>query len=201
AQREAEQHAAARREQERQAAAQREAERQAAARQAEARAAAKADATAEAERREERLKAIGRQLNEEADRRDAAARAAALLPSSVSTVRRGRLLGRIDPNAELVRYAEAWARKIQLNLTFDAVREPASQPHTDPVVTVALRADGTVESISFVRGSGVPALDEAIRRVVHSQAPYPAFPSALARDYDVVEIRRTWSFDMAIRLN
>jgi hypothetical protein len=46
----------------------------------------------------------------------------------------------------------------------------------------------------------VPALDEAIRQVVASQAPYAAFTPALARQFDVVEIRRTWVFDTAIRL-
>jgi hypothetical protein len=35
---------------------------------------------------------------------------------------------------------------------------------------------------------------------VQSHAPYPPFPQALARDFDVIEIRRTWHFDMAIRL-
>jgi len=63
-----------------------------------------------------------------------------------------------------------------------------------------VRSDGSVESISFVRSSGVPALDEAIRGVVQSQANYPAFPLALAREFDVIEIRRTWHFDVAIRL-
>ena len=54
--------------------------------------------------------------------------------------------------------------------------------------------------MSFVRSSGVAAIDDAIRRVVHSQAPYPKFPPALALEFDVIEIRRTWYFDMAIRL-
>jgi hypothetical protein len=35
---------------------------------------------------------------------------------------------------------------------------------------------------------------------VQSQVPYQAFPPSLAREFDVIEIRRTWSFDMAIRL-
>ena len=109
-------------------------------------------------------------------------------------------MGRSDPNAELVLYAEAWSRKIQLNRGFDLVRDLAKQPHTDPLVTVALRSDGSVESVTFVRASGVAALDDAIRRIVHSQAPYPAFPPGLARDFDVIEVRRTWYFDMAIRL-
>lgn len=115
-------------------------------------------------------------------------------------MRRGRLFGRIDSNAEMVLYAEAWARKIQLNRTFEMVREAAKQPHVDPLVTVAIRADGSVESITFVRSSGVPAIDEAVQRIIQSQANYPAFTPALARDYDVIEIRRSWHFDMAIRL-
>jgi len=36
---------------------------------------------------------------------------------------------------------------------------------------------------------------------VHGQTPYPAFPPNLAREYDVIEIRRTWLFDVAIRLD
>ena len=87
-----------------------------------------------------------------------------------------------------------------MNMTLDTVREAAKLPHTDPLVTVAIRSDGSVESVTIVQSSGVPALDEAVRRVVESQKPYQAFPPALARDYDVIEIRRTWYFDVAIRL-
>ena len=200
--------AAARQEAARAGAAQAEAERQDAARQdaARAEAARPASAQSEAEKREERLRAIGRQLNEEADRRDALSAASAvarpspLLPHSASTLRRGRLFGRTDPNAELILYAEAWSRKIELNMTFDMVREAAKQPHTQPLVTVAIRSDGSVESVAFVRSSGVAAIDDAVRQIIHSQANYPAFSPGLLRDYDVVEIRRAWHFDMAVRL-
>jgi hypothetical protein len=152
-----------------------------------------------AARREAVLRAIGRQLDEEAARREAATAAARLLPSS-SSARRYWLFGRTDPNAELILYAEAWSRKIQMNQTFDMVREAAKQPHTDPLVTVAIRSDGSVESVTFVLSSGVAALDEAIRRVGDSQRPYQVFPPGLAREFDVIEIRRTWHFDDAIRL-
>ena len=80
------------------------------------------------------------------------------------------------------------------------VREAAKQPHTDPIVTVAIRSDGSVESVTFVRSSGVAAIDEAIRRIVDSQKPYQAYPPKLAREFDVILIRRTWHFDTAIRL-
>ncbi len=143
-----------------------------------------------AARREETLRAIGRQLDAEADRREAA-----------SSARRYWLFGRTDANAEVILYVEAWSRKIQLNVTtFELVREAAKQPHTDPIVTVAVRSDGSVESVTFVRSSGVAAIDEAIRRVVDSQKPYQVFPPNLAREFDVILIRRSWHFDTAIRL-
>ena len=147
--------------------------------------------------REERLKAIGRQLNLEAAQRDAASRAP--LPSA-SPLRRGWLFGRADPNGDLVLYAETMSRKIEKNMTFEMIRDVIKQAHNRPTVTIAVRADGTVEKVNFVTSSGVAAIDEAIRKIIASQAPYGAFPPSLARQYDVIEIRRTWIFDIAIRL-
>jgi outer membrane biosynthesis protein TonB len=189
----------------RQAAARLEAQRQEAARQATARQeASRVEAGQdEAARREAVLRAIGRQLDEEADRREAASTAAHppnTLPYSLSTARRVRLWGRTDPNVELVQYAEAWARKIQFNTAVETVRELAKRPHTPPMVTVAVRSDGSVESVTFVVSSGVAEIDEAIRRIVESHRPYPAFPPPLAREVDVIEIRRSWYFDAAVRL-
>ena len=138
-------------------------------------------------------------MDEEAAQREAATDATRL-PSS-SGARRYWLFGRTDPNAEIITYAEAWSRKIQLNVTtFEMVREAAKQPHTDPLVTVAIRSDGSVESVTFVLSSGVAAIDEAIRRIVDSQKPYQVFPPGLAREFDVILIRRSWHFDTAIRL-
>jgi outer membrane biosynthesis protein TonB len=54
--------------------------------------------------------------------------------------------------------------------------------------------------VTFVVSSGVAEIDDAIRRIVQSQAPYRAFPPELVREYDVIEIRRSWYFDMAVRL-
>ena len=68
------------------------------------------------------------------------------------------------------------------------------------MVTVAIRSDGSVEAVTFVVSSGVAEIDEAIRRIVESQRPYPAFPPALGREVDVIEVRRTWYFDSAVRL-
>jgi TonB family protein len=133
-------------------------------------------------------------LQEEADRREAAER------QHHRPLRRGRLFGRADPNQVLVDYAEAMARKIELNTLPEQVRELARQPHTAPMVTMAIRADGTVESVRMVRSSGVPAVDAAVERLVRSHAAYAPFPPALSDEFDVIEIRRTWVFDVAVRL-
>ncbi len=111
-----------------------------------------------------------------------------------------RVWGRTDPNVELIQYVEAWARRIQSNTSAETVRDVAKRPHTRPMVTVAIRSGGSVESVTFVVSSGVAEIDEAIRRIVESQRPYQAFPPALAREFDVIEIRRIWYFDSAVQL-
>lgn len=69
---------------------------------------------------------------------------------------------------------------------FDMVRDAVKQPHTDPLVTVAIPSDASVESVSFVPSSGVAAIDDAIRRVVNIQPPYySTVPSALALELGV----------------
>ena len=97
-------------------------------------------------------------------------------------------------------YAESWRQKIELNAAVEALDRAKSKAHADPVVTVAVRSDGSVENVTFDRTSGVPEIDEAIRRIVLALAPYGAFPPDLANDYDVIEIRRVWTFETAVRL-
>src|SRR5207302_987422 len=153
ARREAERQEAARR-----AAAQREAQRQEVARQEEA-------ARVESARREaERQEAAQRAATQDAQREEVAtaARLRPTLPLSLSTARRVRLWGRTDPNAELIGYAEAWERKIQLNTPVDTVREVAKRLRINPMLTVAIRSDGSVEKVTFVLSSGMPEVDEAI---------------------------------------
>ena len=165
--------------------------------------AAAAERAADDARREAARRAMGRQLDEEAAQRDAErghARQAGTLPPAWSPQRRLRLLGRSDPNTELVQYAEAWARRIHLNTSVDWVRDAAARPHTAALVTVALRRDGSVEGVTFVLSSGHPEVDAAIRRIVEANKPYAAFPPELARDADVVEIRRSWVFNTALWL-
>ncbi|PIE38067.1 MAG: energy transducer TonB [Gammaproteobacteria bacterium] len=59
---------------------------------------------------------------------------------------------------------------------------------------VALKADGSIESVEVLSSSGYGVLDEAAMKIVRMAAPYPPFPKELAATTDTLEIIRTWQF-------
>lgn len=59
------------------------------------------------------------------------------------------------------------------------------------LLSVTIRADGTVEKVGVHRSSGHALLDEAAVRIVKLAAPYAPFPPAIRKDADIIEITRT----------
>jgi TonB family protein len=110
------------------------------------------------------------------------------------------LINRADRDPAVVMYAEGWRQKIEVNATLDGVKDLPEGSFESPLVTVALRSDGTVENVTINRSSGSAAVDEAVKRIIRQQAPYARFPPGLAEDLDVLEIRRLWTFGAAVRL-
>jgi len=98
------------------------------------------------------------------------------------------------------RYIEEWRQKVQrigdLNYP-QAARD--QRVYGSLLVTVGIRADGSVDSIDIRRPSGHKVLDEAARRIVQLAAPYAALPPEITRDADVLHITRTWTFTPADR--
>ena len=70
----------------------------------------------------------------------------------------------------------------------------------DPLVSVSIRSDGSVEQVTILRSSGRDDIDQAVRNIVRINARYAAFPPNIAAQYDVLEIRRIWSFDDNLRI-
>lgn len=92
-------------------------------------------------------------------------------------------------------YVEAWRQKVEKvgNLNYpEAAKE--RKLYGQLQLTVAIRADGSVEKIELNRSSGHPVLDDAARRIVELAAPYAQFPPDVRRDTDIIEITRTWTF-------
>ena len=68
------------------------------------------------------------------------------------------------------------------------------------LLIVSIRSNGTIENIEMRRSSGSKILDEAAIRIVRLGAPYPAFPADLAKEYDILDISRTWRFTSSDRI-
>ena len=64
-------------------------------------------------------------------------------------------------------------------------------------LTVAIKADGEVESVEINRSSGHKVLDQAALRIVRLAAPFDRFPDNIRADTDILHITRTWTFTRA----
>jgi TonB family protein len=110
----------------------------------------------------------------------------------------------VDHGAErevaLRMYVDSIRQKIERNGTLNHAQLGADRVRIDPLVSVTLRSDGSVDDVTILRSSGRPDIDEAVRRVVQMNARYSVFPPNVAANYDVVEIRRIWSFAGGLKL-
>jgi protein TonB len=92
-------------------------------------------------------------------------------------------------------YLEAWRQKVESIGSLNYPAEATAQKlYGRLVMTVSIRADGSIESIEMERGSGFKVLDDAARRIVELGAPYAAFPANISKDTDILVITKTWTF-------
>ena len=113
---------------------------------------------------------------------------------------RKKFIGARVEEYRFAQYVEDWRQKIERigNLNYpDAAK---GRLYGSLVLTVIIRANGDLERVEISRSSGKSLLDDAARRIVQMAAPYAAFPEAIRRDTDVLEITRTWTFTNADRL-
>ena len=93
------------------------------------------------------------------------------------------------------RYIEDWRLKVEGigNRNYpEAAR--AQKLYGSLLLTVGIRADGSLETVVVDRTSGQKILDLAAIRIVEMGGPYAAFPPNISRDTDILYITRTWSF-------
>jgi protein TonB len=93
------------------------------------------------------------------------------------------------------RYVEDWRLKVERvgNLNYP---EAARQLHLygNLLLSVSIRADGSIEAVRVARSSGQKILDAAAVKIVEMAAPYAPLPPDIRRDTDILEITRTWTF-------
>lgn len=106
-----------------------------------------------------------------------------------------RFVGARTEEYRFAQYVEDWRLKVERvgNLNYpDEARQ--KKIYGSLLLTVNIRADGSLESVDVDRSSGSKILDEAAIRIVKLAAPYAAFTDAIRKDTDILSITRTWSF-------
>ena len=111
---------------------------------------------------------------------------------------------RIGARTEEYRYAqyvEDWRAKVEQigNLNYpEAARR--QKVFGSLLLTVNIRADGSVESVEINKSSGQRILDAAAQKIVRLAAPYAPFPPDIRKEVDILSITRTWTFTTNDRL-
>jgi protein TonB len=106
-----------------------------------------------------------------------------------------RFVGARAEEYRFARYVEDWRLKVERigNLNYpEAARQ--MKLYGNLLVTVAIKSDGTIETIEVNRSSGQRILDAAAVKIVEMGAPYAPFPPDIKRDTDILYITRTWTF-------
>jgi protein TonB len=92
-------------------------------------------------------------------------------------------------------YVKDWERKVERtgNMNYPAI---AAKKNFSATLTmdVGIKPDGSLHSMRISRSSGYPELDEAAKRIVKMSAPFPALPSDLLKELNVLVITRKWKF-------
>ncbi|MDR3212656.1 MAG: TonB family protein [Azoarcus sp.] len=91
-------------------------------------------------------------------------------------------------------YIETWRRKAERIGELNYPPAARGKLYGSLLMTVAIRKDGSIESIVINRRSQYEVLNEAAMRIVRMGEPYAEFPPNIARDTDIIEISRTWTF-------
>jgi len=106
-----------------------------------------------------------------------------------------RFVGARAEEYRFARYVEDWRLKVERvgNLNYpEAARQ--KKLYGSLLLTVSIRADGTLEAVEVNRSSGQRILDAAAVKIVEMSGPYAPFPPDIKRDTDILHITRTWTF-------
>lgn len=108
---------------------------------------------------------------------------------------RRKFIGARAEGVVYAEYVENWRQRVETVGTQNYPQEARSrQIFGSLLLTVSIRADGTVEKVEIDRSSGHTVLDNAALRIIKLAGPYSPFPPAVRSDYDILSITRMWSF-------
>jgi protein TonB len=101
-----------------------------------------------------------------------------------------------DTRASIVApYLVAWRAKVERvgTLNFPAAARSAGT-NANPVIEVAISANGSLEVAAIRRSSGDPELDQAALAILKLASPFDPFPPELAQHYRALHFVYEWQF-------
>ena len=102
-----------------------------------------------------------------------------------------RLTSVSTKSADEAAYLNMWRQKVE---RIGNANYPGGNVYGDLRMLVVLRYDGTLKEVRILKSSGHKVLDNAALRIVRIAAPYQGFPVEMRKNYDQLEIIRTWKF-------
>jgi protein TonB len=110
---------------------------------------------------------------------------------------RKQFIGANTREYRFAQYLEDWRLKIERIGTLNYPEAARGRLYGSLLLSVVIRADGSLEKVEVQRSSGQRILDEAAVRIVEMSAPFAPFPPEIRTDTDIIEIVRTWRFTNA----
>ena len=108
---------------------------------------------------------------------------------------RRKFIGARTEGVVYAQYVDQWRQRIEkIGTQYFPEEARRRKLYGSLVMTVHIRADGSVEKIEVDRSSGYRLLDTAARRAVDLAGPFPPFPAAVRKDWDILSISRTFSY-------
>jgi protein TonB len=108
---------------------------------------------------------------------------------------RRKFIGARAESAVYAEYVENWRQRIEAVGTENYPQE--ARRHRifgSMMITVSIKADGSVEKVEIENSSGHRVLDQAAVRIIDLAGPFLPFPLAVRSEYDILSITRMWSF-------
>ena len=108
---------------------------------------------------------------------------------------RRKFIGARTEGVVYAEYVDHWRQRIEkIGTQYFPEEAKRRKLYGSLVMTVHIRADGSVEKVEIDRPSGHRLLDVAARRAVDLAGPFPPFPAAVRKDWDILSISRTFSY-------
>ena len=108
---------------------------------------------------------------------------------------RRKFIGARTEGVVYAEYVDQWRQRIEkIGTQYFPEEARRRQLYGSLVMTVHIRSDGSVEKIEIDRPSGYRLLDVAARRAVDLAGPFPPFPAAVRKEWDILSISRTFSY-------